>query len=180
MAAVSDGGHRTSSIPRPHGGAVQRRTATATTTRRRSDFTHAIPREDQLVRRRPSRWILSMVAVLITVALGAAVFVLPVRAWMNQRDDLARYERQLTVLDGANAQLSAEVERLQTPEGVTEAARQELGYVVLGERRLVLTEIPPAPGVLPGGWTYGLVSAIVAARAADVTLSPAPPASATP
>jgi cell division protein FtsB len=151
-----------------------------TTARRRSDFTRPIPREDQLVRRRPSRWILGMVAVLIAIALGAAVFVLPVRAWMNQRDDLDRYENQLAVLDDANAQLSAEVERLQTPEGVTEAARQELGYVAPGERRLVLTEIPPAPGLLPGGWTYGLVSAIVAARATDVTQAPAPQGSATP
>jgi cell division protein FtsB len=179
MSGVSDGGHRTSSIPRPYG-AAPRRAATTTTTRRRSDLTRAIPREDQLVRRRPSRWILGIVAVLITIALGAAVFVLPVRAWMNQRDDLTRYEDQLAVLDDANAQLSAEVERLQTPEGVAEAARQELGYVEPGESRLVLTEIPPAPGLLPGGWTYGLVSAIVAARAADVALSPAPPASATP
>jgi hypothetical protein len=121
-----------------------------------------------------------MVAALITVALGAAVFVLPVRAWMNQRDDLARYEEQLSVLDDANAQLSAEVERLQTPGGIIEAARQELGYVAPGERRLVLTEIPPAPGLLPGGWTYGLVSAIVAARAAPAILAPAPPSSATP
>ena len=57
----------------------------------------------------------------------AALFVLPVKSWFRQRDDLAERRTQLAVLTAANAQLAAEVNYLQTPDGIKEAARAEIG-----------------------------------------------------
>jgi cell division protein FtsB len=169
---VSDGGHRTSSIPRPAAG--RGGVATSRPPRRRTDLTRPIPRSAQIVRRSPSRWILGTIAVLIALALAAAVFVLPVRAWMNQRQELGDRREQLDVLDETNNRLQAEVDRLQTPEGISEAARSELGYIAPGERRLSLTELPGTSTDLPPGWPYDVVESIVAVRAAPVSLAPVP------
>jgi hypothetical protein len=113
--------HTTSSIPRvtrarraPH---VARRSADQT-----RFGTRVIDEEHQLVSRRPHRWLLAGLGLAVVMALGAALFVLPVQAWMRQRDDLVRKEQELAVLDQANRELGAEVDHLQTPEGAKEAA----------------------------------------------------------
>ena len=45
----------------------------------------------------------------------------------------------------ANAQLAAEVNRLQTPDGIKEAARDEIGFVQRGENRVTVLPAPEAP-----------------------------------
>lgn len=168
---MSSGGHKTSAIPRPkdatqaatratgrqdgtHGGAL-------------SDFTRPIAREKQLVKGRAKRGVIAIGAMVITAALVAALFVLPVKAWLRQRDDIAVKEKELSALDQANAELSDEVGRLQTPEGIEEAAREEIGYVQRGEIRLTMLPAPPAPITMPSGWPYDTVAQIVAVRTAD-------------
>jgi cell division protein FtsB len=109
--------------------------------------------------------VLGLVAVLIVVALAGALLVLPLRAWMNQREDLAERRSELAALQEATARLEADIARLQTPEGIEDAAREELGYVELGERRLAVVDVPKGSVDLPPGWPYSLVQQILAVRA---------------
>ena len=75
--------------------------------------------------------------------------------------------KELAALDKANAALSDDVGRLQTPEGIEEAAREEIGYVQRGEIRLTMLPAPPAPITMPSGWPYDAIAQIVAVRTAD-------------
>jgi cell division protein FtsB len=106
----------------------------------------------------------SLVAVVIAAALGASLFVLPIKSWRQQRTDLARKQNELAVLSNANAQLAADVNRLQTPDGIKEAARQEVGYVGVGEQRISVLSTPEAPLTLPTGWPYDAIAQIIAVR----------------
>lgn len=173
--------HRTSSIPRPRTatGGVATRTSKRSTVPARADreaqakpgllddFTTPIAREDQIVRKFRGRLLLGLIATLIALAIGAALFVLPVKSWMRQRDDLTVRTDELSTLNAANAQLQTEVDRLQTDEGIREAARTEIDYVPNGEKRITVLAPPAASTALPSGWPYDLVGAIVALRQAE-------------
>ena len=145
---------------------------------RLSDFTRPIPEDRRLVKRRLNRWLLALAAFGVVGALLAALFVLPVQAWLQQEDTLEVKRSELTVLADANAQLQAEVNRLKTPEGAKEAARDELGLVERGEIRISVLPGGSAPITLPTGWPYDAVTQIVAVRsaapvvAAGTTLAP--------
>jgi cell division protein FtsB len=169
MSSMSASGHKTSAIPRP---------ADATRSRTRpaprpdhagglGDFTRPIAIEKQLVKGRAKRSVIALAAMVITAALVAALFVLPVKAWLRQRDDIAVKDKELSALEQANAELTDEVGRLQTPEGIEEAAREEIGYVQRGEIRLTMLPAPPAPITMPSGWPYDTVAKIVAVRQAE-------------
>jgi cell division protein FtsB len=168
---MNSGGHKTSAIPRPKDATQAATRATDrpdhTHSGTLSDFTRPIAREKQLVKGRAKRGIIALGAMVITAALVAALFVLPVKAWLRQRDDIAVKDKELSALDQANAELSDEVSRLQTPEGIEEAAREEIGYVQRGEIRLTMLPAPPAPITMPSGWPYDTVAQIVAVRTAD-------------
>ncbi len=174
---MSDG-HRTTCIQRP-------RDATRTSNQRGSqrgshhvdsssfadgsilsEFTRPIAKEKQLVKGRGKRLFFALVAMVIAAALIASLFVLPVKSWLQQRDDLARKQNELAVLSDANAQLAADVNRLQTPDGIREAAREEVGYVSVGEQRISVLSTPEAPLTLPAGWPYDAISQIIAVRSA--------------
>ena len=189
---MSSGGHKTSAIPRPKAPA-RTRTHTAKPTGKPSsrppkgkatpkgknqrgpqrrddsrfaDFTRPIPVEKQLVRGGGKRRVIAIGAAVITAAFIAALFVLPVQAWLRQQDDLDRKNNQLTALQDANAELANEVNQLQTPEGIEQAAREEIGYVQRGEIRYTVLPVPDAPLALPGGWPYDTIRQIVAVRSA--------------
>jgi cell division protein FtsB len=172
MQSVSDG-HRTSCIPRPRD-ATRASSVREADPSRFAEFTRPIAKDKQLVKGRGKRLIFALVAVVIAAALAASLFVLPVKSWLQQRDDLARKQHQLAVLKGANAQLAADVSRLQTPDGIKEAARQEIGYVGVGEQRISVLSTPNAPLTLPTGWPYDAIAQIIAVRSAS------PAAAATP
>jgi len=180
--------HKTSAIRRPRGAARAVAPDDARTTRRsrraerRNDFTQPIAIERQLVTRRGNRWVLALLALGVIGALAAALFVLPVQAWLHQQDDLNAKQAELAVLAKANSGLQQENARLQTPEGAKEAARDELGVVDEGEERVSVLPAGQAPLTLPTGWPYDTVSqilearvAIVAAAAATTTVGPAVP-----
>lgn len=158
--------HKTSAIARPHA-SVERATGSRSTAdhTRLSDFTRPHPQNRQLVKRRANRWLLALAAFAVVGALLAALFVLPVQAWLRQEDDLATKRSELAVLTDANAGLAAEVNRLDTPEGAKEAARDELGLVDRGEIRISVLP-SAAPLTLPAGWPYDAVTQIIAVRAA--------------
>jgi cell division protein FtsB len=165
MSAVSDG-HKTTAIRRPGDiGRVavdQRRDSS-----RFADFTRPVPHERRLVKGRGKRLFFAFVATVIAAALAASLFVLPIKAWQQQRDDLARKQQTLAVLNDAKAQLAADVSRLQTPDGIKEAARQEVGYIAPGEKRISVGPTPNAPIALPTGWPYDAISQIIAVRSAS-------------
>lgn len=169
---MSSGGHKTSAIPRPVDATksrtrpVERRDDT-----RFADFTRPIPIEKQLVKGRGKRLLIGFGATVITAASVAVLFVFSVNAWFRQQDDIDSNATKLAALDQANAELTEEVSRLQTPEGITEAAREEIGYVQRGEIRLTVLPAPLAPVTMPSGWPYDTVAQIVAVRTAD---APAP------
>ena len=113
---MSDG-HRTTSIQRPRSSAralLERDSDPS----RFGEFTRPIAKEKQLVKGRGKRLFFWLVAMVIAAALIASLFVLPVKSWLQQRDDLAKKQNELAVLSDANAQLAADVNRLQTPDWI--------------------------------------------------------------
>ena len=131
-----------------------------------ADFTRPIPVEKQLVRGWGKRRIIGVGAGVITAAFIAALFVLPVQAWLRQQNDLDQKDDQLSALQDANAELANEVQQLQTPEGIEQAAREEIGYVQQGEIRYTILPPPEAPATMPAGWPYDTFAKIIAVRSA--------------
>jgi len=181
MYGVSDG-HLTTLIQRPRDLTAAADAASRPRARDDARFaelsrpvTTAIKRDKQLVKGRGKRLVFALVAVVIAAALAASLFVLPVKSWRQQRDDLARKRNELAVLSNANAQLAADVNRLQTPDGIKEAARQEVGFVGVGEQRISVLGTPDAPVTLPVGWPYDAITQIVAVRAGQAATGNAPP-----
>ncbi|MDP9465063.1 MAG: septum formation initiator family protein [Actinomycetota bacterium] len=162
---MSDG-HRTTSIQRPRDATRGARLDHEADVSRFAEFTRPIAKDKQLVKGRGKRLVFAFVATVIAAALIASLFVLPVKSWLQQRDDLARKQNELAVLSNANAQLAADVNRLQTPDGIKEAARQEVGYIGLGEQRISVLSTPNAPLTLPTGWPYDAIAQIVTVRSA--------------
>jgi len=165
-----------SAKPRTSAGASAKATARSTAKpkparrddSRFADFTRPIPVEKRLVRGGGKRRIIGIGAAVITAALIAALFVLPVQAWLRQQDDLEKKDDQLAALQDANAELANEVVQLQTPEGIEQAAREEIGYVQQGETRYTMLPTPDAPLTLPAGWPYDTITQIVAVRSTAV------------
>jgi cell division protein FtsB len=153
---------RTTSIPRPK----NRPKASDAGRSRLGDFTRPIPSDQRLLRR--PRWVLfGTVAILgVAATIVAALFVLPVQTWIDQDTDLAGRQAELDELQRVNGQLTAEVDRLQTEDGIREAAREEIGFVEAGDRRTTVLPLPMLPRDLPPGWPYNVVTGIFAARAA--------------
>ena len=173
------GGHSTTTITRPKDAS---RDLTRDATRdgdrddsRFADFTRPISKDKHLVQGKGKRGIIALGAFVILAALVAALFVLPVKAWMRQQDDIDAKTNELARLEDANASLTGEVDRLQTPEGIEEAAREEIGYVQRGETRLTVLPGATAPPSMPTGWPYDALTQIVWQRAVD-----AQPAASTP
>ncbi len=180
---MSSGGHKTSAIPRPKDASPKdtsnkdnSRGSTSVLERRDDtllgDFTRPIDQSKRLVRGRGKRGIIALIAAVITAALMAALFVLPVKAWLRQQDDIDRKQSEIAALDQANADLDNEVNRLDTPAGIEEAAREEIGYVRRGEIRITMLDSPEAPMTLPSGWPYEALSQVLAVRQAAVTATP--------
>jgi cell division protein FtsL len=111
-----------------------------------------------------------------TVALAAmfSLFVFPVRDYVAQSETLDRKESEIEALADANEQLQNEVNDLGTPEGIRNAARSQLGYVLPGETRIALAPMPDLPTTLPNAWPYTLISDIVAVRAEVVATTKNP------
>ena len=177
------GSHKTSAIARPIGGAAPIRRSRRAPGRHRGqrrdrlaldDLTRGVHNDHRLVTSRSNRWVLGLLGVAVVGALLAALFVLPVQAWMRQQDEIEVKQQELNVLTEANEDLAAEVQHLETVEGAREAARDELGVIDRGEERISI--LPSAGGALPlpTGWPYDAVSQIVAVRMAPPVTVPPP------
>lgn len=116
-------------------------------------------------RRLPSV-VLGSMAIVVALAFGAALFVLPVRAWMNQRASLKSSRSDLEQLDRANADLQADIDRLQTKAGAAQAAREDLGVVRKKERAYRVLELPKLTDSFPDGWLYPTIKSLITERVA--------------
>ncbi len=128
-------------------------------------------------------------AVIVAAGL-LLLLVLPTRAWLAQRNDIASAEQKLSVIETENVKLQARLKALQTPEEIERVAREQYNLSSDGEQ---VFSILPAPALtnLPTGWPYTLVNEIVAVKvattaaatdaaattAAPTTAAPSPPAS---
>jgi hypothetical protein len=158
MAAVSEA--RTTTVIRKAPG----RSASDAGRSRLGDLTRPIAKEQRITPNRRPAIILGIAGVVVAGAIGAALFGLPVRTWFGQDNELGRLEVQLGELQSVNADLQREVDRLQTDAGIMEAAREELGLIVFGERRQTVVNMPDLPTELPDGWPYGPVERIISLR----------------
>ena len=108
-----------------------------------ADFTRADRQGQATRRRRGKRWCLALVALVIAAALVACLVRAAGQELAATADDLARkHAASSPCSTSANAQLAAEVSRLQTPDGIKEAAREEVGYVGVGEIRISILRHP--------------------------------------
>jgi hypothetical protein len=164
-------GHLTTTVRRP----ANRRASDAGRSRlvdirRRSiDSRRPLPRVS-------TTWLFGLAALVVAGAIAAALFGLPVRSWFDQDNELLALEHELTEMQAVNHDLQGEVDRLQTDDGIREAAREELGHIQSGDKRQTMLELPPLPTDLPDGWPYSQVEAIIVLRASVA----APPTSDAP
>ena len=98
------------------------------------------------------------------VALTVTFLVMPIRTWMNQRDLLDMRTTKYGVYEEVNDALQDEIDALSAPEGVRQAIRSQLGYLLPNERRIPLLAQPEAPITLPDRWPYNVVAGIVSVR----------------
>lgn len=163
------GGHSTTTIARPKDAS---KAATRPVQRSRDDtlfgdLTRPIPADKQLVQGRGKRLLIWLGAFVVVLSVVAAFFVFPVQAWLRQQDEIERKQAVADALEAENAEMTREIDRLNTPEGIEEAAREVIGYVKRGEIRLTVLPGTEAPTTLPSGWPYDALAQIVAVRAAD-------------
>ncbi len=133
---------------------------------RLGDLTRPIPIDKRVSRRPKVALVAGVLALLVIATIAAAVFILPIQTWRDQDDDLARRQAQLDALRKVNSELAAEVARLETDDGIREAAKEEIGFVEIGEERFSVLPFPALPSELPAGWPYNVVTEILDARRA--------------
>ena len=135
---------------------------------RLGDLTRPIASEQRITKNRRPALLLGTVGIIVAVAIGAALFVLPVKTWLGQNDKIDALRTQVDATDSINGDLQQEVNELQTDDGIRAAAREQLGYQQVNERRETIVGLPDLPADLPDGWPYGPVEQIINLRAAAV------------
>jgi hypothetical protein len=117
--------------------------------------------------------------LLGVVALLAASYSFPLRAWLDQRSELAAAQAQRDALERDVEQLTEQQQLWEDPAFVRAQARERLNFVLPGEAGLVVlgteateAELPTADGAVvpavPSGepWWNGLVAAFADSGAA--------------
>ena len=93
---------------------------------RRSDLTRPTPRQERLLPKRIGYTVLTLALLLVIGSFANSFLVLPVRSWFGQRSEFEDRTVELETLREATDRLQAEVDRLNTPEGVEDAARLQV------------------------------------------------------
>ena len=112
--------------------------------------------------------------IVLVLALIGWVFYPPMKIQYQESREQMRLEAELESLKERNDALSAQVQRLQTPEGVEEVARESLGLVKPGENLYLLidpdeetsTPLPASPDeeVVQESLWYGLLDLVFGVR----------------
>jgi cell division protein FtsB len=178
------GCHVGTSSTRHNGGVAPRSNSPVTRAKERTrDVTRSVVRptpEDAQFKHVVAKWAIRFVGGAFAIAAILSFVVIPVRDFRAQSKALDAKTVEFEALADINEQLQIEVSELSTPEGIRNAARTLLGYVLPGEQRLTLTQMPSLPTDLPQTWPYTMVSDIVqvrteVAQASDNALSPLGP-----
>lgn len=179
-------GNKTSSIPRSPSRLRKATKKGATKTARAklaavSDLTRPTPRSERIVPKFLGRAALLVGFLVVVFSFGNSFLVLPLTSWFGQRTEIDSRQTELDTIKKATDELQTEVDRLKTPDGIQDAAREELGFVVAGEARQQIVGDSAAPIDLPAGWPYDLVTQIIsvkvneaAAKAAEEAAKNAP------
>ncbi|MCX8006990.1 MAG: septum formation initiator family protein [Coriobacteriia bacterium] len=90
-------------------------------------------------------------AAIVLVAFATAAWMLyPVmRIEYQQQRQKQTLEQRLAALQARNEELRKKAQRLQTPEGVEEVARESLGLTRPGEQVYIVTETEPTAAPAP-------------------------------
>ena len=123
-----------------------------------------VPADAHLTRARATRNLLRVGGTVVALATLVSLVVIPITDYLDQQKVLAKKSAEFDALADANEQLQNAVNDLSTPEGIRNAARTQLGYVLPGEQRLSFARTPELPTDLPAQWPYTLVTDIVAVR----------------
>ena len=104
------------------------------------------------------------VGALFIGAVSLALFVIPMRTWTSQRSAVAEKNEQFAAFEDINDSLQDEVDVLKTPQGMQEAIRSQLGYLLPSEKRVPMLDMPSATADLPDRWPYTVVTNILQVR----------------
>jgi len=100
-------------------------------------------------RGRKSRISATPFAIIVLLALVTALFVFPIRSFVNQRTQLAQRQAEYAVFEDDIENVQDQVTYLQTEAGLQDAIRNQLGYVRYNERRLPMMDLPALSTELP-------------------------------
>lgn len=90
---------------------------------------------------RAGAWLVASAAVIAVLLL----FVFPTRTYLDQRHQLALATQQLKVLNSANAQLSAQADKLHSNNEIERIARDRYHLVRPGEQAFAILPAPSPP-----------------------------------
>ena len=122
-----------------------------------------------LVRSRRLRIATAPVGLIMLFALVASLFVFPVRTWLNQRNVLAERQAEYAAYEDIVENLQDQVPYLQSPQGLRDAIRTQLGYLAPDEKRVPLMEAPELSATFPERWPYTIVSTMMLVRTLQAT-----------
>jgi len=123
--------------------------------------------EVHLVKNRSLRLAAIPIGVIAIVAMMLALFVLPVRTWVNQRQLLDARQTEYAAYEDTIEALQDQVSYLKTDAGLQEAIRTQLGYLHPNEKRTPLMDLPAMSTSLPEQWPYTVISNILLVRTLD-------------
>jgi cell division protein FtsB len=154
--------NKTTSIKRP-----ENRSAADDGRSHVGDFTRGIPVEQRISRRPRLAMFTGIFVLLVVVVAMVAIFILPINTWREQDSVLVERQQQLDKLAAVNGELEALDDRLDTDDGVREAAGVEINYVDPGEKQIVVIDEVALPRNLPNGWPYNISEQILEIRRAE-------------
>ena len=123
--------------------------------------------EVHLVKNRSLRLAAIPLGVIAIVAMMLALFVLPVRTWVNQRQLLSARQIEYAAYEDTIEALQDQVSYLKTDAGLQEAIRTQLGYLHPNEKRIPMMDLPAMSTALPEQWPYTVISNILLVRTLD-------------
>jgi len=99
---------------------------------------------------RPPR-VLALLVVSVVLVGGLFLFVLPGRAYLAQRRELAAAETRVSMLGEANTQLNQQITSLGTDAEIERRARQYYGMKMPNETQynILPSTAPPTPAFSP-------------------------------
>ncbi len=94
--------------------------------------------------------------LVIVVAFAAVVFVgiIPTRTYLDKRDQIDTASAELAQLEADNAELQAQLDRLDDDAEIERLAREEYGLVKPGEEVYRVMPAPEDPIAVPDTWPF--------------------------